>query len=106
MNRVDLAVAEHYGIEGETRAYVQACGRRARRNERLSAEFAASIQRMPIRQRIIGWRRTGEPRGRTFGSWSTMREEAFRHQLHLAARRGSETAARQLSMAFTEEVVR
>lgn len=102
--RVDIALDAYYhGSNGSFVAH--AFGREAKRNARLSAAYASSIQSMPIRQRVLGWRRNGEPRGHSFLSWSPwMSSDGFRRRLHRMAAAGSVYAARQLALELVTDI--
>lgn len=102
--RVDIALDAYYhGFNGSF--LPRELGRAAKRRARLSAEYTARIQNTPIRQRVLGWRRNGEPRGHSFLSWSPwMSSDGFRRRLHRMAAAGSVYAARQLALELVTDI--
>lgn len=107
-NRTDLALGTHevYWVETtgpEWQSHIAAEGRTVRRRARLDRESALRLQLMPIKLRLVGWRRYGKPQGCSFAEWSPWIRD-YRGQLHLAVLRGSEFAARQLSQALVDDV--
>jgi hypothetical protein len=107
VNRTDLALGTHdvYWADDADAEWVSAHGRGLRKRARLSAAHAAQLQTMPIRDRMRGWRRYGEPRGYSFAPWSPwLTAEGYRAQLHLAVLAGSVVAARQLSLALVDDL--
>lgn len=106
MNRTDYLIGSdqvYFEVTADTIAHVLRLGRDTRRYARHDYEAALRLQSMPIRLRLAGWRRYGEPKGTSFAEWSPWIRN-FRERLHLAAASGSEFAARQLAQALVDDV--
>lgn len=102
MNRVDLA----FGLSACPWAdlgdqhWVAERGRTDRKRARLNRDSFEHRYATAITTRLEGWRKQGEPRGYAFDAWTQMPTDAFRHQCHLAASRGSRFAQRQLALVL------